>query len=117
MKRIVLVIVILIALNGNPAQAAPVEWLLHLNPDRAATPDRVFRDHQLIALRHIPRIDVWVVTARSGAAPLASIRTDPAVDWIEANGWVRASDVITPDDTFYVAQQWPYLNVMRVPEA
>jgi len=117
MNRIVLVIVILIVLNGAPAQAAPNEWLLHFKPDRAATPDRVFRDHQLIALRHIPRIDVWVVVARSGAAPLDSIRTDPAIDWIEANGWVRASDVITPNDTFYAAQQWPYLNVMRVPEA
>ncbi|MBP7689059.1 MAG: S8 family serine peptidase [Thermoflexales bacterium] len=117
MKRTVLVIVILIALGGAPAQASPTEWLLHFNPERAATPDRVFRDHQLIVLRHIPRIDVWVVAARSGAAPLESIRSDPAIDWIEANGWVRASDVITPDDTFYVAQQWPYLNVMRVPEA
>ncbi len=117
MKRTVLVIVLLIALGGVPAQASPTEWLLHFNPDLAATPDRFFRDHQLIALRHIPRIDVWVVAARSGTVALESISTDPAVDWIEANGWVRASDVITPDDTFYVAQQWPYLNVMRVPEA
>lgn len=122
MKYFLLVILIVITLSSSQAQAASSQWLVHFEPDRATVPDRFFRDHQLIALRHIPRIDVWVVTPAAAAVSLAAVARDPAIDWIETDGWVRASDlhasgVITPDDTYYLPQQLPYMNVMRLPQA
>jgi subtilisin family serine protease len=122
MKRLLLLILIVIALDRSQTQAASNQWLVHLEPDRATAPDRVFKAHQLIALRHIPRIDVWVVTPAAAAISLDAVARDPAIDWIEPDGWVRASDlraseVITPDDDFYLAQQLPYMQLMGLPQA
>ncbi|MFN8598048.1 MAG: S8 family peptidase [Anaerolineae bacterium] len=121
MKRLLVLISIVIALGSSQTRAASNQWLVHFKPDRTTVPDRVFSNHQLIALRHIPRIDVWVV-APAASVSLAAVARDPAIDWIEADGWVHAdtihaSQVITPDDSYYAAQQLPYLSVMHVPEA
>lgn len=121
MKRFLFLTSILIALGSSQAQAASNQWLVHFKPDRTTAPDRVFSHHQLIALRHIPRIDVWVV-APSAPVSLDTVARDPAIDWIESDGWVHAdtihtTPVITPNDQLYQAQQLPYLSVMRVPEA
>jgi subtilisin family serine protease len=68
-------------------------------------------------IRHIPQIDVWLVTGttREVKAVRDSRAGGELVRWLESNHPVRATQV-TPNDNFYLAQQ-ENLRVIGLPEA
>lgn len=104
--------------DQGAVRSAPTEWLIkfHSVPHQL---DRFLGAYNLIERGQVPHIKVRVVTSRSAAAriDLDQLARDPAVEWIEPNGLLTATGVITPSDEYYAAQQLPYLTVMRVPEA
>jgi subtilisin family serine protease len=96
------------------------EYLIHFKPDRssASTIDRFMTAHHLIALKRLPRVDVWLVAPSDPSHPIDAhaLAAEDAVAWIELNGTVYASGVV-PNDPFYDSQQRPYLELMGLPQA
>lgn len=76
-----------------------------------------FAQHDLNVIKRIPRIDVWLVASAETptAASVYYLEQSSDVLWAEPNGRVHASG-ITPNDTFYQAQQWN-LRLVGLPEA
>jgi subtilisin family serine protease len=78
---------------------------------------RFFAQHEMVIVKHISRIDVWLVTGADASPDTARahLAQSNEVLWAELNGEVRAQG-ITPNDNFYQAQQWN-LRLIGLPEA
>ncbi len=116
--------------HAIPQQVADSKWQLGKDEDQPAellirlrdgldqsSARHFFARHDLIIIKHIPRIDVWLVT--SSEMPTASfmhrLERSSDVSWAEPNGRVHTSGV-TPNDDFYQTQQWN-LRLIGLPEA
>jgi subtilisin family serine protease len=104
--------------SGDEHPSSEILVRLHSAPDEHAA-RQFFARRDLGVVKHIPRIDVWVVTGLEPTEPAAALahRLEQSADvaWAEPNGQIYAVGVINPNDNFYLAQQWN-LQLIRLPE-
>lgn len=116
-----------ISLQNNPGAAAlraSEQWIVRLHnipprdPKSQESLQRtLLSNYGLLPLRQLAQIDAWVFEIPSETKPetLETLRTDPAVAWLEPDGLVRASE-ITPNDPYFQPRQ-SNLRLIGMPEA